>query len=114
MSLPPSANSCDSYTLRSGDRHSLKVSKRRGTSKGISHEKLKKSRPPIFDGTDVAGPIVEAWLLGMERYFKIQDYIENEKAWITIFNLHGRSLIWWEHLVQVFGIEKWRIDWSQF
>lgn len=70
----------------------------------MTHGEFKKARLPTFDGMDVTGLAAEAWLLGMERYFKIHDYSENEKAWIVIFNLSGRALIWWEHLVQFKGI----------
>lgn len=42
------------------------------------------------------------------------DYSKNEKAWITIFNLSDRALIWWEHLVQVKGVNERRLDWGQF
>lgn len=47
----------------------------------------------------------------MERYFKIQDYTKNEKARITIFNLHGRTLICFDHLVEIKGIDERRIEW---
>ena len=63
---------------------------------------------------DVTGPAVEAWLPWMERYFKIHDYFENEKAQISIFNMSYRDLIWWECLVEIKGVNERRLDWGQF
>lgn len=57
---------------------------------------------------------MEAWLFGMEWYFKILDYIENEKAQISLFNLSGRALIWWDNLMLVKVISERRIDYSHF
>lgn len=62
-----------------------------------------------FDGTYTIGFKVETWILGMKRYFKIHDYVR-----ITIFNLNGRALIWWENLIKVKGINERKIDWEQF
>lgn len=71
----------------------------------IPQGEFRKARLPTFDGTDKVGQEAEAWLLGMERYFKIQEYSKKEKARITIFSLNGRALIWWEHLLEVKGIK---------
>lgn len=71
----------------------MEISKRRRVYKGTPQGEFRNAKPPIFDGTDVARPTTKAWLLGMERYFKIHDYTENEKAKIAIFNLNGRALI---------------------
>lgn len=113
MLKSPSPRSCDSHTVRSGERHSPKTSQRTQISKGILHGEFWKARPPPFDGVDVTGPTTKAWLFGMERYFKIHDYAKNEKVRIVVFYLSGRALIWWEHLVQVKGIVERKIDWGQ-
>lgn len=81
---------------------------------GIPQGEFRKAKPPSFDVTDVAGLVVEAWILVKERYFKIHDYTKNEKARIIIFNLNSRDLVWWERLVQVRGIIERRINWIQF
>ena len=49
-----------------------------------------------FNGEIKTGQEVEAWLLGMKKYFQVQDYSENMKARVAIFNLNGRAFIWWE------------------
>ena len=109
LSGNPIAHSCDSHTLRSGERCSPNMSQRRRNSNEIIQGEFRKEKPPTFNETNVVGSEVESWILGMERYFKIHEYIENEKDRISILNLSGRALNWWEHLVEV----KW-IDWSQF
>jgi len=60
------------------------------------------------------GQEAETWLLGMERYFKIEKYNGNKKARLAIFTLQGRAFIWWEHMVVVRGINEEKIDWNQF
>lgn len=48
---------------------------------------------PTLDEADKMVQEVEAWILGMERYFKNHDYLEREKDHITIFSLNSRLLI---------------------
>lgn len=67
---------------------------------------------PTFNGTDKASQEGEARLLIMDRYFKIHEYFEKEKARISIFSLNGRALIWWEHLMEVKGIKERKFDWE--
>lgn len=50
----------------------------------------------------------------MEIYFQIHDYNRNEKARISIFNVNGRALIWWEHLRKVKKIRERKINWKNF
>ena len=55
----------------------------------------------IFNGEIKNGQEAEDWLLGMRKYFQVQDYSRNMDARFSIFNLNGRASIWWEHLRQV-------------
>ena len=55
------------------------------------------------------GQEAEAWLLGMRKYFQVQDYSRNMKARVAIFNLTGRASIWWEHHRQVKKVIERRI-----
>ena len=55
----------------------------------------------MFDGEVKSGQEAEAWLIGIEKCFQVQDYSGNMKARVAIFNLNGRASIWWEHLRQV-------------
>ena len=66
-----------------------------------SQDEFKKDKPPTFDGEVKTGQEDEAWLLGIKKYFQVQDYSGNMKARVSIFNLNGRASIWWEHFKQV-------------
>ena len=50
----------------------------------------------------------------MRKYFQVQDYSENMKARVVIFNLIGRESIWWEHFRKVKNINQRKIVWKQF
>lgn len=54
-------------------------------------DELKKGNPPTFNGELKKSEDVEAWLLGMKKYFKLHDYKENMKVRIFIFSLKGRK-----------------------
>ena len=63
-----------------------------------AHEmNFRKAKPPTFNGEVKTGQEAEAWLLGIRKYFQVQDYSGNMKARVAIFNLMGRASIWWEH-----------------
>ena len=44
---------------------------------------------------------VEAWLLGIKKFFWLHDYSENMKAKIDTFSLEGKVDIWWEDVKNV-------------
>ena len=71
--------------------------KRRIRYRNSSWDEFKKARPPTFNGETKNGQEAKAWLLGMRKYFQVQDYSGNMKARVSIFNLTGRASIWWEH-----------------
>jgi len=50
----------------------------------------------------------------LKKYFRVHDYSENLKAWITIFNMNGKAPIWWEDLRNVKGIHEKDLSWEQF
>ena len=72
------------------------MNKRKRHYQNSSHGEFKKENPPTFDGEVKNGQEVEAWLLGMRKYFQVQDYSGNMKERVTIFNLNGRASIGWE------------------
>ena len=47
--------------------------------------------PPTFNGELNSVQEAEAWILGMKKYFQVQDYFVNMKAMVSIFNLNGRA-----------------------
>ena len=48
--------------------------------KNHSRDEFKTARPPTFNGEIKNGQEVEAWLLGMRKYFQVQDYSGNMKV----------------------------------
>ena len=79
-----------------------------------SRDEFKKARPPTFNGEIKNGQEAEACLLGMRKYFQVQDYSRNMKARVAMFNFTGRASIWWEHFRQVKKINERNIVWKQF
>ena len=69
--------------------------------------------PPTFNGEVKTGQEAKAWLLGMRKYFQVQDYSGNMKARVAIFNLIGRESVWQEHFRQVKKINERKIVWKQ-
>lgn len=72
----------------------------RGLREGdlLKKSHMEKARPPIFDKEGKSRQEDEAWLPGINKYFQIHDYLENEKAQTAIYNLNGKASIWWERL----------------
>ena len=98
----------------SGDSSSSShKSKRKRLHRDHSQDEFKKDKPPTFDGEVKTGQEVEAWLLGIKKYFQVQDYSGNIKASVAIFNLNGRASIWWERYRQVKKINERKIVWKQ-
>ena len=93
-----SSGSFDSEGSTKGSSCSSHRNKRKRCYQNSSHGEFKKAKPPTFSGEVKSGQEVEAWLLGMEKYFQVQDYSGNMKARVAIFNPNGRASIWWEHL----------------
>ena len=77
-------------------------------------DEFKKTKPPTFDGELKKPNDVEAWLLGMKKFFDMHDYIENMKASIAIFSLKGKLYIWWEYVKRVGGINTEKLIWNEF
>ena len=84
-------DSHDFHHYSSHMRHSPKKSQRINISKRIPQREFRKARPPTFNRVDKMGQEVEAWLLGMKKYFQIYTYTRNKKAIISIYNLSGRA-----------------------
>ena len=67
----------------------------------------------MFDGETKTGQEAEAWLLGIKKYFQVQEYfLGNMKERVAIFNLNGRAPIWWEHFKKVKRISERRLKWK--
>ena len=88
--------------------------KKKRSCQNHAHEEFKKERPLKLNGEINNGQEVESWLLGMRKYFQVQDYSGNMKARVAIFNLTKRESIWWEHFRKVKNINERNILWKQF
>jgi hypothetical protein len=75
---------------------------------------LRKLKPPSFDGEREREDDVEAWFLGLRRYFQLHNYSSNLEARISTYHLHGKVAMWWDQLKQVEHINESRITWKQF
>ena len=73
-----------------------------------------KENMSTFNGELKTGQETEAWILGMKKYFQVQEYFGNMKARVAIFNMNGRAYIWWKHLRQVKKINEINIAWKKF
>ena len=89
-----SSGSSDSEESSGDSISSSHKRKRKRHHRDHSHEEFKKDKPPTFDGEVNTGKEAEAWLLGIKKYFQVQDYSGNMKARVAIFNLNGRASIW--------------------
>ena len=76
-----------------------------------SHGEFWKAKPPMFDGEVKFGQ-AKAWILGIRKYFQVHDYSRNTKDRFAIFNLNGRTSIWWEHLNKVKKINERKVVWK--
>ena len=53
---------------------------KRKYSKGRDPEEFKKSKPHNFDGEIKKWEEAEAWILGLKKYFRVHNYLENLKS----------------------------------
>ena len=60
---------------------------------------MNKIKPPTFDGEHKKEEDVETWLLGMRKYFQLQNYSSHAEGRIAMYQLKGKASMWWDHLV---------------
>ena len=63
-----------------GSSSSSHRNKKKRRYRNCACEEFKKERPPTFNGEIKDGEEAEAWILGMRKYFQVQDYYGNMKA----------------------------------
>jgi hypothetical protein len=56
----------------------------------ILQGELRRLKPPTFDGEHRKGEDVEAWLLGMRKYFQLHNYSSNMEAKIPYIIFRGK------------------------
>ena len=104
--------SFDSEGSAGGSISSSHKNKKKRCYENHSRDEFKKARLPTFNGKVKNDQEAKAWILGMRKYFQVQDYLGNMKARVAIFNLTGRALIWWEHFRKVKKINERKIVWK--
>jgi hypothetical protein len=73
---------------------------------------LRNIRPPSFDGEREMEDDVEAWFLGLMKYFQLHNYSSNLEAIIVTYHLHGKFVMWWDQLKQFEHINESRVTWK--
>lgn len=86
----------------------------RRSDMGYLSNEFKKSNPPTFDRYLKKSADVEAWLLGMKKFFQFHNYIDNMKARVDIFSLKGKEDIWWEDVKQIGDIKTEELNFHEF
>jgi hypothetical protein len=116
---------------RSGSRHHCHSPKHSGKEEHISSspsptkkhqrsgvDELKgernKIKPPTFDGEHKKEEYAETWLLGMRKYFQLQNYSSHAEGRIAMYQLKGKTSMWWDQLVQVQHVREKDITWKEF
>ena len=94
------------------DRHHYHPYKR--SNKGYFLDEFKKARPPTFDGEMKKSQDAEAWFLGIRKFFRLHDYLDNMKGIIAAFSLRGKVDIWSKIMKNVIGIHEEDLTWNEF
>jgi hypothetical protein len=116
---------------RSGSRHHSRSQRHSGSKTHSSsspsptrkHQKsgreelkgeMNKIKPPTFDGEHKKEEDAETWLLGMKKYFQLQNYSSHAERRIVIYQLKGKASMWWDQFVQVQHIKEKEVTWKEF
>jgi hypothetical protein len=75
---------------------------------------MNKIKPPTFDGEHKKEEDAETWLLGMKKYFQLQNYYAHAEGRIAMYQLKGKVSMWWDRFVQVQHIREKEVTWKEF
>jgi hypothetical protein len=75
---------------------------------------MNKIKPPTFDGEHKKEEDVETWLLGMRKYFQLQNYSAHVEGRIAMYQLKGKASMWLDQFVQVQHIREKEVTWKEF
>jgi hypothetical protein len=93
---------------------SLVRHKRRKQEVDSLQGEMRKIKAPSFEGEREREYDVEAWFLGIMRYFQFHNYSSNLDARIATYHLHRKDAMWWDQMKQVEHVNEFRITWKQF
>lgn len=65
---------------------------------------FKKIKPPAFDGEQEE--VIEACLINMNKCIYIYEYDHKLKAQLEIYQLQGKSTLWWEEVKTIQKIDE--------
>jgi hypothetical protein len=75
---------------------------------------MNKIKPPTFYGEHKKEEDAETWLLGMRKYFQLQNYSSHAKGRIAMYQLKGKVSMWWDQFIKVQHISEKDITWKEF
>jgi hypothetical protein len=75
---------------------------------------MNKIKPPMFDGEHKKEEDAKTWLLGMRKYFQLQNYFAHAEGRIVMYQLKGKASMWWDQFVQVHHIREKDVTWKEF
>jgi hypothetical protein len=76
--------------------------------------KMNKIKPLTFDGEHKKDEDDETWLLGMRKYFQLNNCSSHAEGRISIYQLKGKASMWWDQLVQVQHLREKNVTWKEF
>jgi hypothetical protein len=109
-----------SHSQRHSDRKTHSHSSPSPTRKNQKSRKeelkgeMNKIKPPTFDGEHKKEEDAETWLLGMKKYFQLQNYSAHAEGRIAMYQLKGKASMWWDQFVQVQHIREKEVTWKEF
>jgi hypothetical protein len=75
---------------------------------------MNKIKPLTFDGEHKKEEDAEIWLLGMKKYFQLENYSAHAEGRIAMYQLKGKASMWWDQFVQVQHIREKEVTWKEF
>jgi hypothetical protein len=88
--------------------------KHRKSGKDELKGEMNKIKPPTFNGEHKKEEDAETWLLGMRKYFQLQNYSAHAEGRIAMYLLKGKTSMWWDQFVQVKHIREKEVTWKEF
>jgi hypothetical protein len=88
--------------------------KHRKSRKDELKGEMNKIKPPKFNVEHKKEEDVETWLLGLKKYFQLQNYSAHAEGRIAMYQLKGKASLWWDQFVQVQHIRDKEVTWKEF
>jgi hypothetical protein len=76
--------------------------------------KMNKIKPPTFDSEHKKDENEKTLQLGMRKYFQLHNYSTQVEEIASIYQIKGKSSMWWDYIVQVQQIDEKKVSWRDF